>query len=536
MSSNNFVYNSEAFNSSYEKTTLASNDLDLAMADATTAKTLSSLDFDILNALNSAVSDVESCKRTMADLNIAFSKWEGTIYNLVTEGYMNSLLLKLGDPTGTNFASIKVLTEEYMKEIIRLYGNRYGTNTEKFRATTDPLKDLIAAGMPIELVNNLSLMMCQSLSQEFYTREGIVSAAYLYTGILAAYGLRLKYQLGGSFKGKDDFYFGSADSRSGMLDCVNYVKVLYRCIGIDPVAGSAVDFANYAIKSGTDKSQILIGYGNDYFLKGQAGDILSSSGHVMLILENDGEGYYYTEESGYGAVIQYKKYKDFGADNGWGPFYLTNMESLFNNTTLYLANGSKPEYNGSITGSPGRYDNNVFIPPEKYKEIYPDISDEAIVAMQENYDANNNWDQRVEYVPRVIEPPKPGTIDDYENPKDDSVKPTPGDNNPVIPDINDPITPPKSDVTILPDNKYNDAFPILTDGTLGYCEISDHHVLYEISGIDIDSYNNYILKIKEFGYKLNEDESMWIKDNYALTITIKDNNIIQIMAQIINGM
>lgn len=95
-----------------------------------------------------------------------------------------------------------------------------------------------------------------------------------------------------------------------------------------------------------------------------------------------------------------------------------------------------------------------------------------------------------------------------------SVTPTPSpDTTPSVEPINN----------IIPDNKFKEFIPKLSDGNLGAMEISDKHVDYEILNIKEDTYDKYIDSLKTDGYTLGED-GLWTKDNHTITVIRSADN------------
>ena len=77
-------------------------------------------------------------------------------------------------------------------------------------------------------------------------------------------------------------------------------------------------------------------------------------------------------------------------------------------------------------------------------------------------------------------------------------------------------------VNILPENKFSEILPSLSDGILNTMEISNEHVQYQISNIDDTSYNAYINKLEEAGFTLSGNNE-WVKDGYKI-VAVKDNS------------
>ena len=81
---------------------------------------------------------------------------------------------------------------------------------------------------------------------------------------------------------------------------------------------------------------------------------------------------------------------------------------------------------------------------------------------------------------------------------------------------------------IIPENKFKEFMPKISEGYLGVMEISNQHVSYEILNIKDDTYDKFIESLKKDGYCLNE-EGAWIKDNHIITvIKTADNSSLNI--------
>lgn len=76
---------------------------------------------------------------------------------------------------------------------------------------------------------------------------------------------------------------------------------------------------------------------------------------------------------------------------------------------------------------------------------------------------------------------------------------------------------------IIPDNKFKEFIPKLSDGNLGAMEISDKQVNYEVLNIKEDTYDKYIDSLKTDGYTLGED-GLWTKDNHTITVIRSADN------------
>ncbi len=90
------------------------------------------------------------------------------------------------------------------------------------------------------------------------------------------------------------------------------------------------------------------------------------------------------------------------------------------------------------------------------------------------------------------------------------------------------VTPPAPTIieptNIIPENKFTEALPVLSDGTIGYSEISKSHVMYEINNIGELTYNNYINSLKELGYSLSPD-GKWVNENYTISLIKTDTGM-----------
>ena len=77
-------------------------------------------------------------------------------------------------------------------------------------------------------------------------------------------------------------------------------------------------------------------------------------------------------------------------------------------------------------------------------------------------------------------------------------------------------------LNIFPENKFSNVIPNLNSGKLLDMEISNSSVSYNILNMDESVYNNYINKLSESGYVLNEN-GLWCKENYELQLIFDKN-------------
>lgn len=480
---------------------------------------------------------------------------EDNFSNTVLDWYNNKLI--------TDVELIEI-SNKYMKVLMEEYGNDYINYLKKVEKPLEALKE---AGMPENLVLNLNSIFCKALIDKdmMYTGEGVAYMGYTFTGLLAMFGLRLKYYEGGSFDRENDFYLGTSKEPLVALDCNNLYNWLCRCVGIDVHAGRAQDKYNYGIDEFTDNSQIQASSDSDYFTQGKSGDILNTDSHMLIILENTGDGYKYIEESGF-LKIGYLTYDELKG------YKLTNMDALYRNTSAYGK-------------SPGRYGTvyNNFIPPDVIDKNISKLSAADIEKMNEQYSKRslfglsneeivniiNQGESEIQYenIPNIPNQTKPSDTIDLDSIQDKadinaehtisnqgdlviedlnsqnninedntnaSINTTNNNNkthtsNYTNTEINNNISQNISDnsnaipkVNILPENKFSEILPSLSDGILNTMEISNEHVQYQISNIDDTSYNAYINKLEEAGFTLSGNNE-WVKDGYKI-VAVKDNS------------
>ena len=78
---------------------------------------------------------------------------------------------------------------------------------------------------------------------------------------------------------------------------------------------------------------------------------------------------------------------------------------------------------------------------------------------------------------------------------------------------------------ILPTNKFSEALPQLSSGSLGPMEISGSSVSYEVFGVNNSTYGDYVQSLLDNGYVMSSDGS-YIKGNYQVFTTItQDGNM-----------
>ena len=85
-------------------------------------------------------------------------------------------------------------------------------------------------------------------------------------------------------------------------------------------------------------------------------------------------------------------------------------------------------------------------------------------------------------------------------------------------------------INVLPENLFSDIVPPLKEGKLGYMEISNKHVMYELTNIKETAYNSYISLLEQNGFTFNGEA--FIKENYIVNLKY-DNNTLSLTINIV---
>ena len=83
---------------------------------------------------------------------------------------------------------------------------------------------------------------------------------------------------------------------------------------------------------------------------------------------------------------------------------------------------------------------------------------------------------------------------------------------------------------MLPENLFSDIVPPLKEGKLGYMEISNKHVMYELTNIKETAYNSYISLLEQNGFTFNGEA--FVKENYIVNLKY-DNNTLSLTINIV---
>ena len=85
-------------------------------------------------------------------------------------------------------------------------------------------------------------------------------------------------------------------------------------------------------------------------------------------------------------------------------------------------------------------------------------------------------------------------------------------------------------INVLPENLFSDIVPPLKEGKLGYMEISNKHVMYELTNIKETAYNSYISLLEQNGFTFNGEA--FVKENYIVNLKY-DNNTLSLTINIV---
>jgi len=453
-------------------------------------------------------------------------------------GYINDG--KVGAQTLIEYA------KEFMLDIMNSgRANNYNVGFKVINGSVDSA--LASEGLSDEFIYNLSNEYCKNLVNNnlMYTKEGATTMAVSFTGLLAMFGMKLGYKHVEFDRSYNSFYFGTGEEGTqafGAIDCCNITDWFSRCVGID-ISAYGPDTKHWYAKDGyTPEDEINVGKDSYYFKKAEGGDYLSNSGHIMMIVANDGNGYFFAEDGQYGE-INYMTY-DALANKG---YKVTNTDALYRNTAKpHEKEGIWYDENGKLSSV---YHNSpvpkeqVFANPYwiiEQKNINLTLEEQEKLIQQYNERNKNENFTGIPFVPVTpSEPTTPVTPSEPTTPVTPSEPTTPvtpsEPTTPVTPsEPTTPVTPSKpttpdtpSNVikNILPDNKFSDYLPGMSDGRLGYMEISKSSVTYEIHDVNPEIYDNYVNELLEQGYTMSR-EGVFVKDSYQITTTIgEDGNM-----------
>ena len=88
------------------------------------------------------------------------------------------------------------------------------------------------------------------------------------------------------------------------------------------------------------------------------------------------------------------------------------------------------------------------------------------------------------------------------------------------------------DYNLLPENKFTDALPSLTFGEIGYMEISNSMVNYEIKDISLTEFEVYSKLFEMDGYKF--ENGVWSDGTHNVTLTYGNNTMYINLTMIFN--
>lgn len=468
------------------------------------------------------------------------------ILECLENGDTNALVSYINDGTISSQTLIEY-SKEYMINIMSSdkfigYNSNYasiGGDNPTYNNIVDALRD---KGFSEDFIVSLSEEYNRNLINNdlMYTKEGSVTMATSFIGLLSMFNLKLGYKNTEFDKSYDGFYFGDGDEALSALDCCNFTDWLARCAGVDIYAWNAAQKYNY-VNGKTPTEEVLADITSPYFKNAEPGDYLSSTTHIMMIVANDGKGYYYAHESGC-AEIKYMTYEEINAKG----IKVTNTDALYNNTaTPYNGEYIWLDESGNLASSRNNgfqvQKTQVFAQPEWYaNQANINLTDEEYKSLVEQFNKRNQKGTEFD----VIFDPTKNSYTDYSYLKDKEYS-TPTlneevnnidsmynnsssgninnigdsffDNSPNIDiDENGFVTIQK--INILPDNKFSKYMPKIANGRLGEMSISKTFVSYEIKNTDIDIFDKYNNELLELGYKKTAN-GIYQSDKYTIETT-----------------
>lgn len=378
---NKFIYNENDIND-------LKNCINIAISYANEIKeNISSINnllsyININNNISSYLNNLNNELDRIYNIPKVINEWEFII--LILNGDFESKLkswILNGEVTCEDLVN---MSDSYMKALVAIYDNDYYDDL-RLRQIQNPYEALKEAGMNEEYLNKLNEAFIEKLVDEdlMYTGKGVAYMAYSFTGLLAMFGLALDYNLGGNYdsKGKHGFYLGNSQDGNmlGTLDCNNYYDWLCRCVGItgDNSRYRAKEKYKRGVDGITQEDRIQVNSSSPNYKTGNSGDIMYNERHMIVILENTGEGYWISEESAC-ARIQYLTYEEC-AKKG---YLLNDMSALYRNTS-------------ESPGEPQYQDNN-YIPPKVYKDYFGNLKGETMTKLIAQYNKRNlaNFDKQ----------------------------------------------------------------------------------------------------------------------------------------------
>ena len=440
-------------------------------------------------------------------------------------------------------------SKEYMLDIMNSgNANTYNKSFETIGGEGSRYKTVIGAlagiGFDDEFIYNLSNEYCRNLINNdlMYTKEGTVTMATSFTGLLSIFGLKLGYGPVEFDRSYDGFYFGTGEEGSrtlGVIDCCNYTDWLARCSGIDIYAYNAPEKYKYVIDGYTPEGEILATIDDDYFKNGEGGDWLSNNGHIMMIVSNDGNGYFFAEDGQF-AEINYMTYQEL-SNKG---YKVTNTDALYRNTAKphtneYIWLNEDDSLASSYSNSGKVQKTEVFANPYWYINQsninLTEAEQESLIRQYNERNQNPNF-TGVEFVPVEKEPQAPleenipEGLDETKpitsiNPDDTNTSSGSGSSGSSSGSGSSGSSSDNVIANILPDNKFSDVLPQLSNGKLGSMEISNSSVSYEVFNVSNSTYGDYVQSLLDEGYVMT-DNGTFIKGNYeVVTMITKDGNM-----------
>ena len=432
-------------------------------------------------------------------------------------------------------------------------------------------KELERQGLSKEFIASLSDGACKMVIENdwSYKMSGAADFGFAFIGTMALFGIKLNYghhEFDRSYQG---FYFGTGEDGApalGTLDCCNWTDWIARAVFIDIYGWNAAQKYNYCVDGITPSDEILAGANSEYFYKGKKGDYISNGQHIVQIYSRDENGYYYVESSD-GVELNYMTFEQLKAKG----MRVTNTDALSRNTAPvhpdeYVWLNEDGSLASSSSGNKTKKENVFALPDWVIDQNNINLTEEQQRKLYEQYHNNNKNpdytgieidirpDKGPINIPSDTVVPDDGGGTDIPNIPDNSGGGTDIPNIPDnsgggtdVPNIPDnpgggtdiPNVPgdggsvdPSPDYNLLPENKFTDALPSLTFGEIGYMEISNSMVNYEIKDISLAEFEVYSKLFEMEGYKF--ENGIWTDGTHNITLTYGNNTMFINLTTIFN--
>ena len=566
----------------------SANEVDAAILAATNAKIVAEDTIPNINEMivlaNSVEADIEPARDTSILSTLSeLDGMDSTITEMKNEAIKSIAIDRLIN--GDNIVNI---INEYSLTSDELFNIGYEYYNAILESSDNPQEALQKLNSNLKYCSNIfKELEKQGLSQEFiaslsdgackmvidndwaYKMEGASNFGVAFIGTMSLFGIKLAYghhEFDRSYQG---FYFGTGEDGApalGTLDCCNWTDWIARAVFIDIYGWNAEQKFNYCVDGITPSDEILAGADSEYFYNGKKGDYISNGQHIVQIYARDENGYYYVESSD-GVELNYATFEQLKAKG----MRVTNTDALSRNTAPvhpdeYVWLNEDGSLASSSNGNKTKKENVFALPDWVIDQNNINLTEEQQQKLFAQYDERNknpNYtgieieirpDKGPINVPSdTVVPDDSGTVDIPNIPDNPSSgtdtpnipdNPSGGTDTPNIPDnpsggTDIPNIPgdggsvdSSPDYNLLPENKFTDVLPSLTFGEIGYMEISNSMVNYEIKDISLTEFEVYSKLFEMDGYKF--ENGVWSDGTHNVTLTYGNNTMYINLTMIFN--